>query len=72
VGADGLVFGSEEGARVLAARAPRADLAPDPALPADTRLWAALQEVSGGSWAGSVFDTDAIVGALERGRRAPR
>ena len=72
MGAEGAVFGAEEGVRVLAARTPRADLAPDPALPADTRLWAALQEVSGGSWAGSVFDTDVIVGALERGRQAPR
>ena len=33
---------AEEGARELAARPLRADLAPDPALPADTRLWAAL------------------------------
>lgn len=69
VGAGGVVFGAEEGARVLAARAPRPDLAPDPALPADTRLWAALQHVSGGSWAGAVFDTEAIVEALKRGRQ---
>ena len=35
-------FGAEEGARRLAARGPRGDLAPHPALPDDTRLWAAL------------------------------
>jgi hypothetical protein len=29
-----------------------------PAVPDDTRLWAALQSVSGGSWGGCVFDTD--------------
>jgi dihydroxyacid dehydratase/phosphogluconate dehydratase len=44
VGADGRTFGAEEGARVLAARPPRPDLAPDPRLPEDTRLWAALQQ----------------------------
>ena len=64
VGSDGVVFGAEEGARVLAARAPRQDLAPDPALPADTRLWAALQDASGGTWGGCVFDVDAIATAL--------
>jgi putative YjhG/YagF family dehydratase len=61
-------FGSEEGARVLAARPPRPDLAPDPELPADTRLWAALQQVGGGTWGGCVYDVDAIVKAIERGR----
>ena len=70
VGADGVRFGPEEGARVLAARPLRADLAPDPALPIETRLWAALQEVSGGSWGGSIFDTEAILRVLEAGRWA--
>jgi putative YjhG/YagF family dehydratase len=72
VGADGTVFGPEEGARVLAARPPRADLAPDPALPADTRLWAALAELSGGSWGGCVFDTEVILQVLEAGKKALR
>src|SRR6185503_11246682 len=44
VGADVVTFDAGEGARVLAARPPRPDLAPDPALPDDTRLWAALQQ----------------------------
>ena len=61
VGRDGVTFGAEEGARVLAARAPRADLAPDPDLPDDTRLWAALQQVGGGTWGGCVYDVDAII-----------
>jgi xylonate dehydratase len=59
-------WGPEEGARVLAARSPRPDLAPDPDLPADTRLWAALQQASGGTWGGCVYDVDAIVAALGR------
>jgi dihydroxyacid dehydratase/phosphogluconate dehydratase len=36
-------------------------------LPADTRLWAALQARSGGSWGGCVYDVDAIVDALGDG-----
>jgi putative YjhG/YagF family dehydratase len=54
----------------LARRAPRPDLAPDPELPADTRLWAALQAASGGVWAGSVYDVEKIIETLEAGRRA--
>ncbi len=57
-------FGPEEGARVLAARPPRPDLAPDPHLPDDTRLWAALQRVGGGAWSGCVYDVEAILTAL--------
>jgi putative YjhG/YagF family dehydratase len=51
---------AEEGARVLAARPPREDLAPDPRLPDATRLWAMLQDASGGTWGGCVFDVEAI------------
>jgi putative YjhG/YagF family dehydratase len=58
------VFGAEEGTRVLARRPLRPDLAPDPQLPDDTRLWAALQRVSGGTWGGCVYDTEAIVRLL--------
>jgi dihydroxyacid dehydratase/phosphogluconate dehydratase len=70
VGADGNLFGAEEGARVLAARSPREDLAPDPELPAESRLWAALQDVSGGTWGGSVYDVETIVRTLNAGRKA--
>ncbi|MCY4070072.1 MAG: YjhG/YagF family D-xylonate dehydratase [Chloroflexi bacterium] len=42
-------------------------LAPHPDLPADTRLWAALQAASGGVWAGCVYDVDKITAALEAG-----
>jgi putative YjhG/YagF family dehydratase len=60
-------FDAQEGARCLAARAPRPDLQPHPALPDDTRLWAALVQASGGVWGGCVYDTESIVAALERG-----
>ena len=33
-------------------------------LPEDTRLWASLQSLSGGSWGGCVYDVDQIVEAL--------
>jgi putative YjhG/YagF family dehydratase len=65
VGEGEKMFAPEEGARVLARRAPRSDLAPDPHLPDDTRLWAALQQASGGTWNGCVFDVDAIVKKLQ-------
>ncbi len=58
------LFGVEEGMRVLAQRESRPDLHPDPDLPADTRLWAALQRVSGGTWGGCVYDVEAILQAL--------
>ena len=57
-------FTPEEGARVLEQRRPRPDLAPEAELPDDTRLWAALQNVGGGTWGGCVYDVDAIVEAL--------
>jgi dihydroxyacid dehydratase/phosphogluconate dehydratase len=70
VGHDGRRYDAEEGALVLAARAQHPDLARDPELPDDTRLWAALQEVSGGIWGGCVYDVEKILRVLERGMRS--
>ena len=67
IGEEGEEFSAEEGARRLAARAPRKDLAPDALLPDDTRLWAALIQASGGVWSGCVYDVDAIVERLRDG-----
>jgi len=64
IGEGGRRFSAEDGAKILAFRAPRADLAPHPQLPDDTRLWAALQAASGGTWGGCVFDVEKIVAAL--------
>ena len=58
-------FDAEEGAKRLAKRETRADIAPHSALPDDTRLWAALQGVGGGTWGGCVFDVDQIVAKLQ-------
>ena len=59
-------FGATEGTRLLASRQPREDLLPRPDLPADTRLWAALVQASGGVWGGCVYDVDKIVSRLEK------
>jgi putative YjhG/YagF family dehydratase len=66
VGAGEVLFGALEGTKILAERPMRNDLAPDPRLPDDTRLWAALQNVSGGTWGGCVFDTEKILAALQK------
>jgi putative YjhG/YagF family dehydratase len=57
-------YGPDWGSRELAQRAPRPDLAADPNLPADTRLWALLQNASGGVWGGCVYDVEAIARSL--------
>ena len=64
VGENGTAFSPEEGAAVLARRPSRDDMAPNPDLPDDTRLWAALQSLGGGTWGGCVFDADAVINAL--------
>ncbi len=65
-------FSPEEGAKRLAARGSRPDLAPHPDLPDDTRLWAALTHASGGVWGGCVYDADSIIAQLTRPPNIPR
>jgi putative YjhG/YagF family dehydratase len=60
------IFGADEGTQRLAQRDPRPDLQPHPALPEDTRLWAALVQASGGVWGGCVYDADKIISLLEK------
>jgi xylonate dehydratase len=67
VGVAGSRVSQDEAERVLGQRPSRSDLAPDALLPADTRLWAALQRVSGGAWGGCVYDIPRIVEALDCG-----
>ncbi len=55
----------ELGTRLLAKRLLRSDLTPHPNLPDDTRLWAALQEIGGGTSGGCVYDVDAIIERLK-------
>lgn len=69
VGEVGKRFKPEEGERILAERKPRAGLAPHPSLPDDTRLWAALQQIGGGTWGGCVYDVEQILQVLQGGVR---
>lgn len=39
-------------------------------LPDDTRLWAALQSVSGGTSKGCIYDTDKIIEVINAGKKA--
>ena len=67
VGEAGVEFGAGRGEEVLRQRRPRPDLAAEEELPDDTRLWAALQNVGGGTWGGCVYDVDAIIETLQAG-----
>jgi len=64
VGTDGEHWDPEQGERILAARPLHTTLHIDPELPEATRLWAMLQNVSGGTWGGCVYDVDKITDLL--------
>jgi putative YjhG/YagF family dehydratase len=64
IGEDNRQFDSAEGARILELRPPHPDLKPNPDLPDDTRLWATLQNISGGIWGGCVYDVEKIIEKL--------
>lgn len=69
IGSDGHKTYSEAAVE-LAQRAPHPDLRSHAELPDDTRLWAALQDVSGGTWRGCIYDVQRIIDALEAGKAA--
>ncbi len=56
----------------FAARGRHPGLRPDPRVPADTRLWAALQNAAGGSWGGCVYDADRVAHLLALGLAAEK
>lgn len=60
---------NREAENMLRQRGPHPELSPHPELPDDTRLWAALQAVSGGTWRGAIYDVDRIVETLQAGQR---
>ncbi len=70
VGTTAVDLSPDEAQALLEEREPHPDLRPHPDLPADTRLWAALQAASGGVWAGSVYDVDKITELLNAGLQA--
>jgi dihydroxyacid dehydratase/phosphogluconate dehydratase len=65
IGTTGDLRSPEEAAALLHSRSPHPDLKPHPLLPDDTRLWAALQAVSGGTWGGCVYDAGMILERLK-------
>jgi putative YjhG/YagF family dehydratase len=68
VGADNVPLDAKTCETLLRDRPRHPGLAPHARLPDDSRLWAALQRASGGTWAGCVYDVDRIVAALEARR----
>ncbi|WP_068784544.1 YjhG/YagF family D-xylonate dehydratase [Paenibacillus phocaensis] len=59
----------EAATKVLEEREIHPELKPESGLPDDTRLWAALQYVSGGTWRGCVYDVDRIIEVLNAGMK---
>ncbi|HET6957948.1 MAG TPA: YjhG/YagF family D-xylonate dehydratase [Vicinamibacterales bacterium] len=66
VGAEGVPLDPDACQALLRARPPHPGLAPHERLPDDSRLWAALQRASGGTWGGCVYDVDRIIAALDK------
>ena len=66
IGQDGKIITPDEGKSVLKKRSVPSELQADPRLPEDTRLWAALQNVGGGTWGGCVYDIGQIIDILEK------
>jgi xylonate dehydratase len=56
----------EQGAAELERRTPAVPLEADPELPPETRMWALLQQLSGGTWGGCVYDPQAVEAALTK------
>jgi putative YjhG/YagF family dehydratase len=67
VSADGYELLPQEAELLLSRRTPHPDLHVHSRLPDDSRLWAALQQASGGVWNGCVYDVDQIVAVIEAG-----
>jgi dihydroxyacid dehydratase/phosphogluconate dehydratase len=65
VGHGEATWDADREAAELASRPLRDDLCPDPDLPPETHLWAALQQVGGGTWAGCVYDIPEIIRRLQ-------
>jgi putative YjhG/YagF family dehydratase len=61
---------ARQAAALLASRPMHPELRPHALLPDDTRLWAALQQASGGTWSGCVYDVDRIIEVIDAGMKA--
>lgn len=70
VGTDGRRIDRLSAEELLNNRSRHPLVKPDAQLPDDTRLWAALQQSSGGTWGGCVYDVNRIIELLEAGQKA--
>ena len=70
IGTGEKTYTPEKAACVLAERPQHPGLRPDPEIPDDTRLWAALQKAGGGIWKGCIYDVDRIIELLDAGAKA--
>ncbi len=64
VGTKDRTMSRSEVEKLLTDRPTNPNIKPHGALPDDTRLWAALQRASGGTWRGCIYDVDRIIDAL--------
>jgi putative YjhG/YagF family dehydratase len=67
IGTDSEELTPEEAAKLLNKRKLHPDLQPNKNLPDDTRLWAALQNASGGTWSGCIYNVDKIIEIIYAG-----
>jgi dihydroxyacid dehydratase/phosphogluconate dehydratase len=72
VGTEEKPLSPDEGTQILGERKGHEGMAPDPQMPADSRLWAALQNVGGGTWGGCVYEIDEIIRRLEASEAPPK
>lgn len=72
IGTDSEEQTPEEAIKLLNKRKPNPDLQPNENLPDDTRLWAALQNASGGTWSGCIYDVDKIIEIIYAGISATK
>jgi len=70
VGTEGRRIDRQAAEELLRNRSRHPLVKPDAQLPDDTRLWAALQQASGGTWGGCVYDVNRIIELLEAGQKA--
>jgi dihydroxyacid dehydratase/phosphogluconate dehydratase len=70
IGEEDTLYSDEQALKVLNERELHPDLKSNDKLPADTKLWAALQNASGGTWSGCIYDVDKIIEIINRGTKA--
>ena len=72
IGTENEELESDQAKIILDAREVNPEIKPDTRLHADTKLWAALQNISGGTWGGCVYDTEKILETIQAGEKALR